>query len=77
MVLYLNGGPKTREKSLLMVQNVRYSNGPPSRVTLPFEYWAPILYGHSDGYCLPHLMNQRFTCLISLFLQLTTSPGSR
>ena len=26
-----------------MVQNVRYSNGPPSHVTLPFEYRTPIL----------------------------------
>ena len=28
-----------------MVQNVRYSNGPPSHVTLPFEYRTPILPG--------------------------------
>ena len=31
------------EKTLFMVQNVRYSNGPNSQVTLPFEYWTPIL----------------------------------
>ena len=34
---------KPTEKSLLMVQNVQYLNGPPSDVTLPFEYRAPIL----------------------------------
>ena len=32
------------EKSLFMVQNVRYSNVPPSHVTLPFEYRTPILF---------------------------------
>ena len=30
-------------KSLLMVQNVRYLNCPPSHVTVPFEYPSPIL----------------------------------
>ena len=33
------------EKSLFMVQNVQYSTGPPSHVTLTFEYWPPILSG--------------------------------
>ena len=28
-----------------MVQNVRYLNGPQIPVTLPFEYWTPILSG--------------------------------
>ena len=28
-----------------MVQNVQYLNGPPSQVTLPFEYQTPILSG--------------------------------
>ena len=28
-----------------MVQNVWYLNGPPSRVTLTFEYHTPILFG--------------------------------
>ena len=28
-----------------MVQNVRYLNGPPSHVTLPFEYRTPTLSG--------------------------------
>ena len=28
-----------------MVQNVKYFNGPPSHVTLPFEYRTPILSG--------------------------------
>ena len=40
MVRYSNGGLK---KGLLMVQNVRYSNGLPSLVILPFEYQTPIL----------------------------------
>ena len=31
------------EESLFMVQNVRYSNGLPSHVPLPFEYWTLIL----------------------------------
>ena len=35
------------EKSLFMVQNVRYSNGPPSHLTLPFEYQTCILSGES------------------------------
>ena len=26
-----------------MVQNVQYLNGPPSQMTLQFEYWTPIL----------------------------------
>ena len=30
-------------KSLFMVQNVLYSNGQPSHVALPFEYWPSIL----------------------------------
>ena len=39
MVRILNGGLKTGlKKSLLMVQNVWYLNGPPSHVALPFEY---------------------------------------
>ena len=38
------------EKGLFMVQNVRYSNGPPSHVTLPFEYGTPILpYSDESG----------------------------
>ena len=28
-----------------MVQNVQYLNGRPRHVTLPFEYWTPILSG--------------------------------
>ena len=32
-------------KSLFMVQNVRYLNGPPSYVTWPFEYQTPIMSG--------------------------------
>ena len=28
-----------------MVQNVQYLRGLPSHVTLPFEYWKPILSG--------------------------------
>ena len=44
MVRYSNGGLKNRtEKSLFVVQNVRYYNGPPSHVTLPFEYQTSIL----------------------------------
>ena len=43
MVWYLNGG--WIEKSLIMVQNVLYLSGPPSHVTLPFEYSTPILSG--------------------------------
>ena len=31
-------------KNLIMVQNVRYLNGLPSHVTLPFEYRTPFLY---------------------------------
>ena len=45
MVRYLNGGLKTDRESLFMVQNVWYSNGPPSHVTLTFEYPTPILSG--------------------------------
>ena len=30
-------------KRLFMVQNARYWNGPPSHVTLPFEYLTPLL----------------------------------
>ena len=33
------------EESLLKIQNVKYSNGPLSHMTLPFEYWIPILSG--------------------------------
>ena len=44
IVWYSNGGLKTGlKKSLFMVQNVRYSNGPPSHMTLPFEYRTPVL----------------------------------
>ena len=32
-------------KSLFMVQNVRYTNGLPSHMILPFEYRTPILSG--------------------------------
>ena len=49
------------EKSLCMVQNVQYSNGPPSHMTFPFEYRTHIMSGiqmdlvfkvrYSDGYC--------------------------
>ena len=54
-----NGVLKTRQKNLFIVQNVRYSNGPPNNVTLPFEYLTPILSSlwfkvlgiqNSDGY---------------------------
>ena len=45
MVWYSNGGLKTTEIGLYMVQNVWYLNGPPSYVTLPFEYRTPILFG--------------------------------
>ena len=45
MIRFLNGGLKTRLETLFMVQNVRYSNGQPSHVTLPFEYHTPIMYG--------------------------------
>ena len=46
MVRYSNGGLKTGlKKSQLMVQNVRYSNSPPSHVTLPFEYRTPTQSG--------------------------------
>ena len=38
----INGG---LNKSLIMVQNILYSNGPPSHVTLPFEYRILILSG--------------------------------
>ena len=46
-------------KTLFMVQNVRYLNGLPSHVTLPFEYQTPTLSDnsdesgiqYSDGYC--------------------------
>ena len=33
------------EKSLFIVLDVQYLNGPPSHVTLPFEYWTSILSG--------------------------------
>ena len=33
------------EKNLFMVQNVQYSNGLLSHMTLPFEYWTPIPSG--------------------------------
>ena len=36
-------------KSLFVVQNVWYLNGPPSHMTLPFEYRTPM---YSDGYCI-------------------------
>ena len=48
------------EKSLFVVENVQYSNGPLSHVTLPFEYQTPKLLGiqitwysgvrYSEGY---------------------------
>ena len=47
---------KPDRKSLLMVQNVRYSNGLSSHVTLPFKYWTPILSGI--------LMNPVFRCTV-------------
>ena len=48
----------------LWFQNVRYSNGPPSHMTFPFEYRIPIVCGiqvvavcdfvtRSGSYCLP------------------------
>ena len=55
LVWYLNGWfvsscqivrySNRNEKRLFMVRNVRYLNGPPSHVTLSFEYWTPILTG--------------------------------
>ena len=46
MVRHKNGGLKTGMKKILfMVQNVQYSNSPPSHVTLPFEYRTHILSG--------------------------------
>ena len=36
---------KSDWKSLFMVQNVQYSNGRPSRVTLPLEYQTPKVSG--------------------------------
>ena len=44
MVRYLNGGLKTGLKKDNDL-DVRYMKCPPSRVTLPFEYWTPILSG--------------------------------
>ena len=43
MVRDLNGGLTTELKKVFMVPNVRYSNGPPSHVTLSLENWTPIL----------------------------------
>ena len=43
-----------------MVQNFRYSNGPPSHVTLPFEYRPPILFSIQ--------MNPVFKCLVFRWL---------
>ena len=45
MVWYSNGGLKTGMKKACMVQNVRYSNGPPSHVTVLFEYRVPMMSG--------------------------------
>ena len=51
MVRYSNGSvlkwwsEDQTEKGLFKVQNVWYSNGPPSRMNLPFEYRTPILSG--------------------------------
>ena len=43
-VRYLNGGLEIGlKKNLFMIQNVRYSKGPPNHVTFPFEYWTPVL----------------------------------
>ena len=61
-VRFSNGRSENRtEKSLFVVQNVRYLNSPPSHETLPFEYQIPILVfrwilysgvKYSDGYCI-------------------------
>ena len=36
---------ENQTEKLFLVQNVLYSNGPPSHVTLPCEYRTPILSG--------------------------------
>ena len=61
MVRYSNGDLKTRQKKAFTVQNVRYSNGQPSHVTLPFEYLTPILFGIQ--------MNLLFKCSVFRWLQ--------
>ena len=33
-------------ENLFLVQNVWYSDGPPTTVTLLFEYWTPIMSGN-------------------------------
>ena len=44
VVWYLKGGLKSGlKKSLFMIQNVCYSNGLLSHMTLPFKYSTPIL----------------------------------
>ena len=48
------------EKSLIMVQNVRYLNDPPSHMTFPFEYQTPILSGIQ--------MNPVFRCWVFRWL---------
>ena len=61
LVWYLNGRfvsgiQMVVWKSLLMVENVQYSNGLPSHMTLPFEYRTPILSSF--------LMNLVFRCSV-------------
>ena len=40
-----------------MVQNVGYLNGPPSHVTLPFEFRTPILYSEESVFRWLLLLN--------------------
>ena len=58
VVRYWNGYMKTGLKK--PVQNVQYSNGPPSHMTLPFEYRTSILSSIQ--------MNPVFSCLVFRWL---------
>ena len=40
-----NGGLKARLKKPVYNPKCQVLNGPPSQVTLPFEYWTPIVNG--------------------------------
>ena len=74
MIWYSNDGSENwTEKSLLMVQNVQYLNGPPSHVTLPFEYPTPVcpVNRYSDGYCI-WIPTVLFSCFLDLKWLLVT-----
>ena len=54
-----------------MVQNIRYSNGLPILVTLPFEYTHTVQYSgvwYLDGYRTEHCNNRTFQLKASMLV---------